>query len=77
LLLKNRHACILLEWLPDGKARVRYPEGGQSGDVLGKDELQELYAGVTFFIKPVFNFDQRTPETGQVRSRHWFWGVVY
>ena len=37
---------------------------------LGKDELQELYAGVTFFIKPVFNFDQRTPETGQVRSRH-------
>ena len=77
LLLKNRHACILLEWLPDGRAGVRYPEGGQSGDILGKDELQELYAGVTFFIKPVFNFDQRPPETGQVRSRHWFWGVVF
>jgi len=76
LLLKNKQACILLEWLPDGQARVRYPEGGQSADVLGKDELQALYAGVTFFIKPVFNFDQRAPETGMVRSRHWFWGVV-
>ncbi|GAB3242543.1 type I secretion system permease/ATPase [Chitinimonas naiadis] len=77
LLLRGKLACILLEWLPTGEARVRYPEGGQSADILSREELEALYTGVVFFIRPVFHFDQRTPETDQVRNRHWFWGVVF
>lgn len=76
LLLKDKQACILLEWLPDGRARVRLAESGESADVLSKDELEAQYAGVVFFVRPVFKFDQRAPDTGQVKSRHWFWGVV-
>lgn len=76
LLLKGKLACILLEWLPTGEARVRYPEGGESADVLSREELEALYTGVVFFIRPKFHFDARAPETSQVRSRHWFWGVV-
>lgn len=76
LLLENKQACVLLEWLDDGSARVRFPEGGESGDVLPMEELQALYSGVVFFVKPVFRFDQRTPHTGQLTSRHWFWSVV-
>ena len=77
LLLKDKQACILLEWLPHGEARVRYPENGESSDVVGPEALEALYAGLVFFVRPIFNFDQRTPETGQVRARHWFWGVVF
>lgn len=76
LLLKDKQACILLEWLPAGEARVRFPESGESADVLTRDELESLYAGIVFFVRPVFNFDQRTPDSGQIKSRHWFWGVV-
>jgi ATP-binding cassette subfamily C protein LapB len=76
LLLKDKQACILLEWLPTGDARVRFPESGESADVLTREELESLYAGIVFFVRPVFNFDQRTPESGQIKSRHWFWGVV-
>lgn len=76
LLLKDRQACILLEWLPDNRAQVRFPEAGESAVILSRDELESQYAGVAFFVRPVFNFDQRTPETGQIKSRHWFWGVV-
>jgi ATP-binding cassette subfamily C protein LapB len=77
LLLKDKQACVLLEWLPDGQARVRYPENGESSDVIDRDTLSAMYAGLVFFVRPVFNFDQRTPETGEVRARHWFWGVVF
>lgn len=77
LLLKDKQACILLEWLPDGQARVRFAEYGESAEVLSKDELGKQYAGVVFFVRPVFNFDQRAPDTGQIKSRHWFWGVVF
>lgn len=76
LLLKDKQACILLEWLPAGEARVRFPESGESADVLTRDELESLYAGIVFFVRPVFNFDQRTPDSGQIKSKHWFWGVV-
>ncbi|MBK9237877.1 MAG: type I secretion system permease/ATPase [Rhodoferax sp.] len=77
LLLKDKQACLLLEWLPSGEARVRYPETGESSDLIDREVLAAMYAGLVFFVRPVFNFDQRTPETGQVRTRHWFWGVVF
>jgi len=77
LLLKENQACILLEWLDTGDARVRFPENGESSDVLTKEELESLYAGIVFFVRPIFNFDPRTPDTGQVKSRHWFWSVVF
>ncbi|APW47099.1 type I secretion system permease/ATPase [Rhodoferax antarcticus] len=77
LLLKDNQACILLEWLPDGQARVRFAESGESADVLSKDELDAVYGGIVFFVRPVFNFDQRAPDTGHIKSRHWFWGVVF
>jgi len=77
LLLKDKQACLLLEWLPNGDARVRFPEHGESADVLTREALEALFAGIVFFIRPIFNFDQRTPDTGQVKSRHWFWGVVF
>jgi ATP-binding cassette subfamily C protein LapB len=76
LLMKDKQACLLLEWLDTGEARVRFPENGESSDVLSKEALQDIYAGIVFFVRPVFNFDPRTPDMGQVKSRHWFWGVV-
>lgn len=77
LLLKNKQACILLEWLPNGDARVRFPENGESADVIPLEKLKSVFAGIVFFIRPVFNFDRRTPDNGQVKSRHWFWSVVF
>ncbi|MEY3123623.1 MAG: hypothetical protein RLZZ573_143 [Pseudomonadota bacterium] len=76
LLLQEKRACLLLEWLDDGRARVRFPESGESSDVLTRAELEALFAGVVFFVRPIYNFDARTPDSGQVKSRHWFWGIV-
>ncbi len=76
LLLKESQACVLLEWMPDGNARVRFPENGESSDILTREELENLYAGIVCFLRPVYKFDPRTPGTGEMKSQHWFWSVV-
>ena len=76
LLLSDGRACILLEWTENDHARVRFPENGEAADVLSRDELSGQYSGITFFIKPIFNFDARSPGSGQLKAKHWFWGVV-
>lgn len=76
LMLHDKQACLLLEWTDDGQARVRFPESGESGDLVSLPALDALFAGVVFFIRPVFKFDPRTPATGELKSKHWFWGVV-
>ncbi len=76
LMLKENQACVLLEWLEPGKARVRFPENGESSDVLTREELDHLYAGIACFLRPIFKFDTRSPDSGKLKSEHWFWSVV-
>ena len=77
LLLNDKRACLLLERLPDGQYKVRFPEGGESVETLSEAELIEIYTGVMLIVRPRFRFDLRTPEMGKIRERHWFWGVVF
>lgn len=77
LLLQDNQACVLLEWLPNGDALVRYPEGGESATTLSKEALEAQFAGIVFFVQPVFHFDPRSPGHGKLKSKHWFWGVVF
>ncbi len=77
LLLDNDEACVLLGWDDGGEnARLLFPETGQGSVQLGRAELLARYAGVAIFARPHFRFDQRTPQVGQVRLRHWFWGTL-
>ena len=77
LLLKGNQACVLLEWNPSGDACIRFPENGESSDVLTRAELQDLYTGIACFVRPVFKFDLRTNDLGELKSKHWFWSVVF
>ncbi len=77
LLTAGDEACVLLGWDESGdNARLLFPETGQGSVLLSRDELLRRYAGVAIFARPHFRFDQRTPEIGEVRLRHWFWGAL-
>lgn len=77
ILLEDRRAALLLARQPDGQLRVRFPEGGESAELLAPEELEAHYTGVAVFVRPLYRFDNRTPELGHVRARHWFWSVVF
>ena len=77
LLLHDRRACVMLERLPSGGARVRFPEAGESADELSADELAALYTGLICFVRPRFRFEARAPQVKALKANHWFWGTVF
>ena len=77
LLLNNEEACVLLGWDEAGQsARLLFPETGQGSVLLSREALAERYTGIAIFARPHFRFDSRTPEIGEVKLRHWFWGAL-
>ena len=77
LLTAGDEACVLLGWNETGDvARLLFPETGQGSVQLSRDELARRYIGVAIFARPHFRFDKRTPEVGDVKLRHWFWGAL-
>lgn len=77
LLLDGEEACVLLGWDESGTtARVLFPETGQGSVQVPRDALVERYAGIAIFCRPHFRFDQRTPQVGEIKLRHWFWGTL-
>ncbi len=77
LLLKGRRACVLTSIDPKNKvARIILPETGDGVREIPLAALVKEYADYAFFIRQKYQFDERAPETLQVRSRHWFWGTL-
>ena len=77
LLTAGDEACVLLGWDESGDtARLLFPETGQGSVQLARDELAQRYTGVAIYARPHFRFDKRTPEVGDVKLRHWFWGAL-
>lgn len=76
LVLHDMQACVLLGWSDNGDARVIYPDLGDAEVEVAADALAERYTGRALFVRPKFRFDARTPEVGDVRNRHWFWGAI-
>ena len=77
LLTASDEACVLLGWDESGEnARLLFPETGQGSVTLSRAELEQRYIGIAIFARPHFRFDKRTPQVGDVKLRHWFWGAL-
>lgn len=76
LLLKDRGACVLLEFPSKTEARIITPESGGTTTVQLSD-LQEGYAGYALFAKTTAHFDERTTELTLIDTKRWFWGTLF
>ncbi len=77
LLTAGDQACVLLGWDETGEiARLLFPETGQGSVSMSRAELETRYTGIAIFARPHFRFDKRTPQVGDVKLRHWFWGEL-
>ncbi len=76
LVLEDEAACLLIS--VDRKrhrAQVLYPESGDQPITIPLADLQAIYTGRLFYLKPEFQFDDRTPPERPWRG-HWFWSVI-
>ena len=77
LLLQNNRACVITELdHNNGQARILTPESGEGSGLVALSSLSRLYTGEAIFIKEQHQYDERTPETLNLPSRHWFWGTL-
>ena len=77
LLLDGDEACVLLGWDESGQtARLLFPETGQGSHQMAREDLARRYTAIAIFARPHFRFDSRTPQVGDVKLRHWFWGAL-
>lgn len=76
LILNGNRACLLLRTLADGRFLLQYPESNSPVEV-DRQTLMREYAGLMCFVRPQFQFEQRSVQEGiKPRSGHWFWAVV-
>jgi len=77
LVLKDGRACLLFEVRDQDKTCVvQYPEMGSPTEI-SLAELLEDYAGLAYFIKPLYRFEARSQDAPKDDKRHWFWAVVF
>lgn len=77
LLLKDEEACVITKLDAKNKqASIILPELGDAEILMSIRELEERYSGYFIVAKPKYTFDQRAPDVGKVRLRHWFWGTL-
>ncbi len=77
LLLRGETACLLLGFdASRQQARVLLPEVSEAEIVMPLAELEAKYEGHAVIVKPRFRFDERAPDVGKVKLKHWFWGTI-
>lgn len=76
LILKNGDAVVLSELDADlGLAVIIDPETHEPVQI-NYQELLGNYSGHVFYLRPMQQFDSRTPKIYKDGHEHWFWGVL-
>ena len=76
LLLKDKKACVLMEYGPKNTVKIVEPEALTGTRELNRSDLEALYTGYAIFARPTYRFDERAKEHHLNTDQHWFWGVV-
>jgi ATP-binding cassette subfamily C protein LapB len=72
--LKNNQSAVLLSINEKNATLYLKENGGNVKTPLA--ELKDEYTGNLFLISKEHDFDDRSPELLNIRSRHWFWGTL-
>ena len=77
LLLTNERACVLTEFRGKKEVAILVPESGSGESVVPIDQLEAEYSGFALFVRPEFEFDDRSRvEDEMPRPKSWFWGTI-
>ncbi len=81
LVLANKQACILKSVKISRKTKkikfiTQFPETPDEEREMSKDELEAIYSGYVFFVRPVARTDDRAGPAVIDNSRSWFWSVL-
>lgn len=75
LILKNNNACIL-EKIQDNKVKIIPSEIGESEHWISIKKLEKEYLGYSYYLKPLYNYENRVFSLVNREQKHWFWDTL-
>jgi ATP-binding cassette, subfamily C, bacterial LapB len=76
LLLKDRHAVVMLSPVKNGKVDVATTDNLDGIVTIPAAELETQYSGTMLVVRPKIRLDSRSSEMTEAKERSWFWGEV-
>ncbi|HKP22447.1 MAG TPA: type I secretion system permease/ATPase [Dongiaceae bacterium] len=76
LLLKDRHAVVMLSPVKNGKVDVATTDNLDGIVTITAAELETQYSGTMLVVRPKIRLDSRSSEMTEAKERSWFWGEV-
>lgn len=77
LLLNDQKACIVVEFTKNHHVKVVYPETGAGVTEIPLRQLNKMYSGYAIYLRPVYEFSDRSEETLEPKKRDWFWSTLW
>lgn len=77
MILKDRHACVLLRISSDRQTGFIWSSDTASERAVTMTDLMSSYAGYVIFVHPRPEFINPEAPQAQDADRHWFWGAVW
>jgi len=77
LLLNEKDTAILLDIdSENATAKIMKAESGKSEIEIPLQELEEIFSGYLYLVKPLHKFDGRTEQTLDSKEGHWFYSSM-
>ena len=76
LLLNSGQAVVLSSLDAELQLAVLTDPQNNTSEQVDYETLKELHSGHVFYVRPMQQFDSRTPKIYQKTGDHWFWGVM-
>jgi len=78
MLLNNNKACVVLNIdSANNKVKLIMPHVSQGELNLSIEEVEKLYTGNLFIVKPAYNFENRVDKDVEVTdTKKWFWRTM-
>lgn len=77
VILKNNQACVLTKVDQNKIAEIALPDSGMGTSKITIADLEKNYSGYVIFVKPTYEFEQRTREFHEHQPKSWFWGTLW
>ncbi len=62
---------------PDARFVVQYPETGDERSEIALQDLNKIYSGYVFYVRPIARIDDRAGPAEIDNARSWFWSALW
>jgi ATP-binding cassette subfamily C protein LapB len=62
---------------PDARFVVQYPETGDERSEIALQDLNRIYSGYVFYVRPIARIDDRAGPAEIDNARSWFWSALW